>query len=93
MGKAGLSEWLWRFMASMMLFAVAWSMWIFYQLNPPPLFTNAAFEAAAKANAKQNARGVIAPAAAQAVSVVAKEPPINPDKLKFSETLSNSEQK
>jgi hypothetical protein len=90
MGKLGISEWLWRFMAAVMVFAVGWTMWIFYQLNAPPLITSAAFEAAAEANAKQNAKGVIAPAvvpAAPAAEVV-KEPPINADKLKFSEDLS-----
>ena len=92
MGKLGISEWLWRFLAAVMLFAVAWSMWIFYQLNAPPLITDAAYEAAAKANAKQNAQGVIAPAVA-AEPQVAKAPPINADKLKFSEDLSTPAKK
>lgn len=107
MGKVKISEWLWRFLAAVMLFAVAWTMWIFYQLNAPPLITTAAYEAAAKANAKQNAKGVITPAAAPAVPEVAtapravltvpravlQEPPINADKLKFSEALSIPEKK
>ena len=69
MAKGKVSEWLWRFLATVMLVAAGWTMWIFYQLNPTPLITNAAFEAAAKAkanaNAKasQNAQGVIAPSA------------------------------
>ncbi len=84
MGKVKISEWLWRFLATMMLFSVAWSMWIFYQLNPRPLVMNAAFEAAAKAkvNVGQSVHGVILPPPA-----AAKAPPINPDKLKFSESL------
>jgi hypothetical protein len=87
MGNLKISEWLWRFLASVMLFAVGWSVWIFYQINPPALITDAAFEAAARANAKQNAQGRIAqPVASEAP----KEPPINADKLKFSDTLSET---
>lgn len=93
MGKGGLSEWLWRFMASVMVFAVGWTMWILYQLNPSPLVTTAAFEAAAKANAKQNAQGVIAPAVAPAAPEAPREPPINAEKLKLSEDLSIPAQK
>lgn len=59
MGKIG--EWFWRFLAAVMLFAVGWSIWIFYQLNPPPLATNAAFEAAAKARANSLASPVAGP--------------------------------
>ena len=94
MGKVKLSEWLWRFLATVMLFAVGWSMWIFHQLNPPPLIMNAAFEAAAKAkaNSGQNAQGVISPPAGSA-PVEPKEPPINPDKLKFSDSLSVPDRK
>ena len=99
MSKVKVGEWMWRFLAAMMFFSVAWTMWIIYQLNPPPLIMNAAFEAAAraKANARQNTQGVIAPAAgsdpAPAIAAPAapgtpKEPPINPDKLKFSDSLS-----
>jgi hypothetical protein len=89
MGKARISEWLWRFLAAVMLFAVGWSIWIFYQINPTPLITPAAFEAAAaaKAASKQSIHGVITPAVA-AEPPPPKEPPINADKLRFSETLS-----
>lgn len=85
MGKTG--EWFWRFLAAVMLFAVGWSIWIFYQLNPPPLATSAAFEAAAKARANQGVKGVIAPAPAPAA--LSREPPINADKLKFSDSLAS----
>jgi hypothetical protein len=88
MGTVKIGEWWWRFLAVVMLFAVGWAMWIFYQLNPSPLITNDAFEAAAKA--KQNAQGVISPAA---VPKESREPPINADKLKFSEALSVPEKK
>src|SRR6185503_12363398 len=64
-----LGEWMWRFLAIVMMFSVGWTVWIIYQLNPPPLVMNAAFEAAAKAKGKgpgekQSAQGVIAPSAA-----------------------------
>ena len=104
MSKVKVGEWMWRFLAAMMLFSVGWTMWIIYQLNPPPLIMNAAFEAAAKAkaNAGQNVQGVIAPAAgsdpapaiaAPAARETPKEPPINPDKLKLSDSLSVPEPK
>jgi len=90
MGKVKLSEWFWRFLATVMLFSVAWTMWIIYQLNPTPLVMNAAFEAAAKAkvNAGQNVQGVIAPPPAAPEPVLPKEPPINPDKLKLSDSIA-----
>jgi hypothetical protein len=93
MSKAQVSEWMWRFLALVMLFAVGWTMWIFYQLNPPPLITDAAFQAAAaaKASSKQSVEGVITPAAGEPPKpepVAAKEPPVNTDKLRLSDTLS-----
>ena len=107
-----IGEWMWRFLAIVMMFSVGWTVWIIYQLNPPPLTLNAAFEAAARAKAKikgapaekQSTQGVIAsagaegapPASGMAAAAPApaeapkepKEPPINPDKLKFTETLA-----
>jgi hypothetical protein len=97
-----LGEWMWRFLAIVMMFSVGWTVWIIYQLNPPPLVMNAAFEAAAKAKGKgpserQNAQGVIVPsgaaeaappATASAPAEAPKEPPINPEKLKFSESIA-----
>lgn len=80
MAKGKVSEWFWRFLATVMLVAVAWTMWIFYQLNPTPLVTNAAFEAAAKAkanaNAPQNAQGVIAPSAGSEPAAVTPAAPV-----------------
>jgi hypothetical protein len=70
MSKTRLGEWFWRFLAVVMMFSVGWTVWIIYQLNPPPLVMNAAFEAAARAKVKgapvekQSAQGVIAPSAA-----------------------------
>jgi hypothetical protein len=104
MSKIKLGEWLWRFLAVVMMFSVGWTVWIIYQLNPPPLIMNAAFEAAAKAKGKapaekQSAQGVIAhsgaasapaeaPAGAAKAPEAPKEPPVNPEKLKFSETIA-----
>jgi hypothetical protein len=63
MSQFHLSESFWRFLAVAMVFALSWMLWIFYQISPPPLILNAAFEAAAKAKAKQtgtlSAQGVI----------------------------------
>ena len=89
MGKVG--EWLWRFLAAVMLFAAVWAMWIFYQLSPPPpLVTSAAYEAAEKAGVKQNAKGVIVPAAPvePPAPPAPKEPPVNPEKLKFFDSIA-----
>jgi hypothetical protein len=59
-----VGEWFWRFLAVVMLVTVAWVVWIIYQMNPQPLITKAGFEAAAKARASQDAKGIITPAAA-----------------------------
>jgi hypothetical protein len=90
MGKLNLSEWMWRFLAAAMVFSVAWTAWIFYQLNPSPLIMNAAFEAAAKAkvNAGQSVQGVISQPVAAPATASPKEPPINADRLKFSESIA-----
>jgi len=102
MSNTKIGEWFWRFLAVVMMFAVGWTVWIIYQLNPPPLVMNAAFEAAAKAKGKgaysekQSAQGVIAPSAAAesaapqpaAAPEAPKEPPVNPEKLKFSDSIT-----
>lgn len=84
MGK--VSEGFWRLLAAVMLFAVSWALWIFYQLNPPLIVTSAAFEAAAKAKASQTSQGLIQPAPKPALPA---EPPVDLGKLKLSESLSN----
>jgi hypothetical protein len=102
--RKAVGEWFWRFLAAVMLFSVGWVLWISYQINPPLLVTNAAFEAAAKAKANQNASGVIAPKPAAeakpeaeapkppaeppAADRVAKEPPVNVEKLKLSDSIT-----
>ena len=94
MSKAVIGEWFWRFLAAVMLFAVGWTIWIFTQLNPPQLITPAAFEAAAKAKVdpQQSAQGVIVPAAGtEPAKEASKEPPVNAEKLKFSDSLSTPE--
>ena len=96
MGKAKIGEWLWRFLAGVMLFAVGWTIWIYSQLNPPALITAAAFEAAdkAKAEPRQSTHGVIAPAVVPDMPKEnPKQPPVNAEKLKFSDSLSAPEKK
>jgi hypothetical protein len=72
MGKIKLSEWIWRFLAAAMLFTVGWTLWILYQINPPSLITDAAFEAAATARLngkpgdRQSVHGIITPPAPDA---------------------------
>ena len=83
MGK--VSEGFWRFLAAVMLFAVGWAMWIFYQLNPPAIVTKAAYEAAAKAKAAQSAHGRIQPAPRPAGP---SEPPVDVGRLKLSDSLA-----
>ena len=95
--RAG-SEWFWRVLAAVMVVVIAWVAWIAYQLNPPQLVTNAAFEAAARARALRNAEGRIAGNGAEASQPPAvsepprpaepREPPVNIDKLKMSDSLS-----
>ena len=80
-----VSEGFWRVLAAVMLLAVGWAMWIFYQLNPPVVVTSAAFEAAAKAKANQTASGVIQSAPRPAESPA---PPVDPGKLKLSDSLT-----
>lgn len=103
--RKAVGEWIWRFLAAVMLFAVGWVAWIAYQLNPPMLVTTAAFEAAAKARASQNASGTITPRPeaeapkpeadaakpepeAPAAEAAPKEPPVNLEKLKLSESIT-----
>ena len=85
MSKTKLGEWMWRFLAIVMMFSVGWTVWIIYQLNPPPLVMNVAFEAAAKAKVKgtssekQSSHGVIAPSGgADAASSAAEAPAAAP---------------
>ncbi|MNC90715.1 hypothetical protein D3C83_68450 [compost metagenome] len=72
-----------------MLATVGWILWIVYQINPPPLITNAGFAAAAKARASQDAKGVITQAAvpAPAPPAEAKAPPVNVERLRFSDSI------
>jgi hypothetical protein len=78
--KPRISEWMWRFIALSMLVVVGWMAWVLYQLNPPPLILDAAFQALASARAKghplpaSSAAGVIKPAATSAASTAAASP-------------------
>ena len=91
-----IGEWFWRFLALIMLATIGWIVWVVYQINPRPLVTDAAFEAAAKARASQDARGVITRAAVPVVAVPGpaetpppepKEPPVNLERLKLSDSI------
>ena len=53
MANAYVEEWVWRFIAVAMLFALAWLIWVLYQLAPPQLVLNSAYEAAAKARTSE----------------------------------------
>jgi hypothetical protein len=70
-----LGEWFWRFLAVVMLFTLGWVLWIIYQINPQPLITPAGFEAAAKARASQDAKGLIKSAAPVAAPAAEAAPP------------------
>lgn len=80
-----IGEWFWRFLAAVMLATIAWILWVMYQINPQPLITNAAFEAAASARASQAAKGVIAPAPADGSAPVAAAAPGQADPAKAAE--------
>jgi hypothetical protein len=85
-----IGEWFWRFLAVVMVLTAGWVLWIIYQMNPQPLITKAGFEAAAKARASQDAKGLITPAAAPVTAappVEPKEPPVNVERLRFAESI------
>lgn len=84
-----VGEWFWRFLAVVMVVTVGWVFWIIYQINPQPLVTDAGFEAAAKARASQDAKGLITPAAAPVTAPPAapKEPPVNVERLRFADSI------
>lgn len=68
MANAYVGEWIWRFVALVLLVAVGWMGWVIYQINPTPLVLAAAFDAATKARFSDDAQaglrkeGLIKPA-------------------------------
>ena len=42
-------EWFWRFLALVLLVATGWVVWVALQMNPDPIATPAAFDAASRA--------------------------------------------
>ena len=80
-----VGEWMWRFVALAMAFALCWMAWVMYLLNPPLLVTPAAYEASARAASAKlpvNAEGLIKPAAVPvdpAPAAEAKPPAPAPD--------------
>lgn len=96
-GRLAFGEWFWRFLAAAMLLAVGWVAWIAYLLNPAPLVTDLAQQAAAKARASRSAGGVITPApqtvtpAATAPAAPQRpEPPVNVERLKLSDSIESA---
>lgn len=84
-------EFLWRFIAVALLFALGWVVWIALQIHPPPIALPAAYEAAAKARANRNAEAQIRSAdTAPAARSAPREPPVNVEKLKFSESIETT---
>jgi hypothetical protein len=84
-------EFLWRFIAVALLFALGWVVWIALQIHPPPIALPAAYEAAAKARANRNAEAQIRSAdTAPAARSAPREPPVNVEKLKFSESIETA---
>lgn len=63
--RAQVGEWFWRFLAVVMLFVVAWVVWIAIQISPPEMVLPAAYEAAAQGRAR-NSSGTIGSPPAQA---------------------------
>jgi hypothetical protein len=67
--RAAVGEWFWRFLAVVMLFVVAWVVWIAIQISPPDMVLPAAYEAAAQGRAR-NSGGVIGGVTASAPAPV-----------------------
>lgn len=85
MANAYVGEWIWRFVAFVLLVAVGWMGWVIYQINPSPLVLAAAFEAATKARSPDDARqgpskeGLIKPAP-EPVKPKPAPAPVEPEK-------------
>jgi hypothetical protein len=84
-GARSRDEWefLWRFIAVAMLIETGWVIWVAIQINPTPIALPAAYEAAARALATRNVEGNIK----GADPAPPREPPVNVEKLKFSESI------
>lgn len=101
-GAAARGDWefLWRFIAVAMLFEIGWVIWIAVQINPPLIALPAAYEAFATARANRNLQGpvkgadpasdrVAAPTAGAAPDTP-REPPVNVERLKLSESIETA---
>jgi len=72
-------ERLWRFLALVMVCALGWMIWIMYQLDPPPLVRNAAFQAFANARTREPAKpapNVASNVAVEPVKPAPEAPPV-----------------
>lgn len=64
-----IGEWVWRFLAMVMLFMVVWVVWIAIQISPPAIVLPAAYQAAAEGRASRSSGGAIAVAVAPTPSL------------------------
>jgi MSHA biogenesis protein MshN len=86
--QGGLSEWFWYVMAILMLFAVAWVIWLAWQLNPRPVVTDLALQTphavapapAAKAVAPANPKSSVDAQTAAHLAAAAPAPAPSQDK-------------
>jgi MSHA biogenesis protein MshN len=79
----GGREWFWGVVGALMLVALSWVGWIAWQLQPRPLATNLAFQAAEQANQKKQAltsRGTLQPAPAEKPPAPAEKAASLPEK-------------
>lgn len=81
-----IGEWVWRFLAVVMLFIVVWVAWIAIQISPPAIVLPAAYQAAAEGRASRSSGGAISGALAPTPSlpdapeaVIPADPVTSPD--------------
>ena len=81
-----IGEWVWRFLAVVMLFMVVWVVWIAIQISPPAIVLPAAYQAAADGRASRSSGGAISGALAPTPSlpdapgtVIPADPVTSPD--------------
>jgi len=90
MPRRGEWEWFWRFLAVVMTFTVGWVIWIVVQINPTPLVTRFAYEAAVKSRAARSAEGPIKAVLARPPTVPpapAANPPVDLARLRLADRI------
>lgn len=78
MPRRGEWEWFWRFLAIVMTFTVGWVIWIVVQINPTPLVTRLAYEAAVQSRTARSVEGAIKPVSAGPATTARAAPPMTP---------------